>query len=473
MYDVAIIGAGIIGAAIARELSKYNINIVILEKENDVSNGTSKANSAIVHGGYDPKCETLMAKYNVRGNEMFEEICKELSVPYKKNGALVLAFEDEEVKILNSLLENGKRNGVKGLKIIDKAEILKIEKDINNDVKAALYSPTVGIVDPIELTIALVENAGENGAELKLNSKVTALKKYEDYFDIEINESKKILAKTIINAAGVYGDYINNMVSNNRKDIIPVKGQYYLMDKSEGAKVSHVIFQCPTKKGKGILVSPTVHGNLIVGPNAEDSNDREDVNTTIDAMKYIKSKANKSVVNLDFSKNIRNFAGIRSYLVDQEDFEIGEAKDVKGFVNCIGMKSPGLTSSLAIAEDMPDMLKKTGLKLTEKIDFKSERKKINFMSLSIEEKNELIKNNARYGRIICRCEGITEGEIVDSINRPAGATTIDGVKKRCRTGMGRCQGGFCTIKIHEILARELHTNMEDIVMDKLGSNIIV
>ncbi len=473
MYDVAIIGAGIIGAAIARELSKYNINIVILEKENDVSNGTSKANSAIVHGGYDPKCETLMAKYNVRGNEMFEEICKELSVPYKNNGALVLAFEDEEVKILNSLLENGKRNGVKGLKIIDKAEILKIEKDINNDVKAALYSPTVGIVDPIELTIALVENAVQNGAKLKLNSKVTALKKYEDYFDIEINESKKILAKTIINAAGVYGDYINNMVSNNRKDIIPVKGQYFLMDKSEGLRVSHVIFQCPTKKGKGILVSPTVHGNLIVGPNAENSNDREDVNTTLEAMHFIRSKANKSVKTLDFSKNIRNFAGIRSYLVDQEDFEIGEAKDVKGFINCIGMKSPGLTSSLAIAEDMPDILKKTGLKLTKKIDFKGERKKINFMSLSIEQKNELIKNNARYGRIICRCEGITEGEIVDSINRPAGATTIDGVKKRCRTGMGRCQGGFCTIKIHEILARELHTNMEDIVMDKLGSNIIV
>ncbi len=473
MYDVAIIGAGIIGAAIARELSKYNINIVILEKENDVSNGTSKANSAIVHGGYDPKCGTLMAKYNVRGNEMFEQVCLDLSVPYKKNGALVLAFEDEEVKVLNSLLENGKRNGVKGLKIIHKDEILKIEEDINKEVKAALYSPNVGIVDPVELTIALVENAAQNGAKIKLNSRVSALKKYEDYFEIEINENKIIKAKTIINAAGVYGDYINNMLSKNRIDIIPVKGQYYLMDKSEGAKVNHVIFQCPTKKGKGILVSPTVHGNLIIGPNAENSNNREDVNTTLEAMQYIKSKGNKSVVNLDFSKNIRNFAGIRSYLVDQEDFEIGEAKDVKGFINCIGMKSPGLTSSLAIAEEMPAILKKTGLILTKKIDFKSERKKINFMALSIEEKNKLIKKDSRYGRIICRCEGITEGEIVDSINRPAGARTIDGVKKRCRTGMGRCQGGFCTIKIHEILARELHCHMEDIVMDKLCSNIIV
>lgn len=473
MYDVVIIGAGIIGASIARELSRFKIKVLVLEKENDVANGTTKANSAIVHGGYDPHEGTLMAKYNVRGNELFEGICSDLSVPFKRIGALILGFSDNDKGVLEELLIRGKNNGVKGLTILSREQVLIKEPNLNVNVQVALYSPTVGIIDPWELTIALMENAVVNGVELKLNSKVTNIEKKNLIYKVTINSTEKIETKIVINAAGIYGDVIHNMISKNMRKIKPVKGEYYLMDKSLGSTVNSVIFQCPSEKGKGVLVAPTVHGNLIVGPDATIVKDKDNLSTSYEGMKFIREKAVESVNNLSFRDCIRNFAGIRAYLENTEDFEIGELDDAKGFIDCLGIKSPGLTASLAIAEDMPRILNNAGLSLEPKVNFVKFREKKYFMSLDEKEKNKLIKQNPSYGRVICRCESITEGEIVDSIKRPVGARTIDGVKKRCRPGMGRCQGGFCTIKVQEILARELNVNIKEIVLDKINSNIII
>lgn len=473
MYDVVIIGAGIIGASIARELSKYTIKVLVLEKENDVANGTTKANSAIVHGGYDPHEGTLMAKYNVRGNRLFKKICSDLSVQFKEIGAFVLGFSDKDDIVLERLLQRGKNNGVQGLEILSKEEVLAREPNLNHNIKAALYAPTVGIVDPWELAIALMENAVVNNVELKLNSKVTDIKKENGIYKVIINNLDAIETKTVINAAGLYGDDVHNMVSKEMRKIKAVKGEYYVMDKSVGKTVSSVIFQCPSEKGKGVLVTPTVHGNLLFGPDATIIEDKDDVNTSYAGMKFIREKALESVKNIDFRESIRNYAGIRAYLENTEDFEIRELEDAKGFIDCIGMKSPGLTAALAIAEDMPEFLISAGLILSFKKDFINNREKKRFIELDDNEKNELIKKNPGYGRIVCRCESITEGEIIDSIKRPVGARTIDGVKKRCRPGMGRCQGGFCTIKVQEILARELGIDIKDVVLDKANSNIIL
>jgi glycerol-3-phosphate dehydrogenase len=473
MYDVVIIGAGICGASIARELSKYKLKTLVLEKENDVSNGTSKANSGIVHGGYDPEEGTLMAKYNVKGNEMFEDICSELSVFYKKVGALVLGFSYEDKLVLEKLLKRGINNGAKGLKILSRNQVLELEPNLNSKVQFALYSPTVGVVDPWELTMALMENAVVNGIELRLNSRVTDIEKSSDCYRIIVNDKDEIETKTIINAAGLFGDIIHNMVSKNKINTKPVKGDYYIMDKCVGDVINKVIFQCPSEKGKGVLVSPTVDGNLIVGPDAVTVENRDNVNTSSESMKFVRERATESVEALDFRFSIRNFAGIRAYLDNTKDFLIGELKDAKGFIDCIGMKSPGLTSSLAIAEDMPVILRSAGIELQVKENFNGRRERINFKDFNKEEKNKLIKKDPSYGRIICRCEGITEGEIIESIKRPVGARTIDGVKKRCRPGSGRCQGSFCTIRVQEILAKELGVDIKDIVMDKLKSNIIL
>lgn len=472
MYDVVIVGAGIIGASVARELSRYDLKVKVLDKENDVANGTTKANSAIIHAGYDPKNGTIMARVNVKGNEMFEDICKELSVPFKRNGSLVLAFSDEDLENVKELCENGTRNGVKDLKVLNKEEVLSMEPNISKEIKGALYAPTGGIVGPWEYTIALMENAVVNGVELQLNSEVTSIEKDENGYKIYVNNEKEpICAKYIVNAAGVYADKIHNMVGSADYDIIPRKGQYYVMDKSQGSLVEKTIFQCPNKLGKGVLVTPTVHGNLLVGPDAQDIENKEDVSTTSDALTFVRDKGVLSVEGISFRDGIRNFAGLRAYST-RPDFIVEEAKDAKGFIDLAGMKSPGLSSAPAIALEAIKLLKNTGCSLKEKKEFIKERKQINFMELSTEEKAKVIKENPAYGRIICRCENITEGEILDSIKRPVGATTLDGVKKRCRPGMGRCQGGFCGPRVQEILARELNKDLKDIVLDKKGSYIL-
>ncbi|SCI98476.1 L-2-hydroxyglutarate oxidase LhgO [uncultured Clostridium sp.] len=471
MYDVAIIGAGVIGASVFRELSKYNIKTILIEKENDVSMGTSKANSAIVHAGYDPKIGTLMAKYNVKGNEMFEDLCKDLSVPFKRNGSLVLAFKDEDLETINDLYINGNKIGVKGLKVLSKEEVLEIEPNLSNDIKGALLAPTGGIVGPFEYTIALVENGIQNGGEIILNAEVDKINKKDETFIIETKNGKKIESRYVINAAGIYADKIHNMICKESFKITPRKGEYYVMDKSQGNLVSHTVFPCPSKLGKGILVTPTVHGNLLVGPNAVDGEDKESLNTTGDGLANIKKAAMHTTEKINFRDCIRTFAGLRA-VPDTGDFIVGEDKEIKGFIDVAGIKSPGLSSAPAIAEDVVNILKGAGLPLDRNLNFNGKREQVYFMELSKEEKAELIKKDSRYGRIICRCESITEGEIIDAINRSFGKVSIDGVKRRCRPGMGRCQGGFCGPRVQEIISRELNINMEDIVQEKSDSVIL-
>ena len=472
MFDVVIIGGGIIGASIFRELTKYDVKVVLLEKELDVAMGTSKANSAIVHAGYDPKQGTLMAKYNVRGSELFEELCKELSVPYKRNGSLIIGFEEEDEKTLQALYENGLKNNVKGLQLLSREEVLAKEPHLSEEVRAGLYAPTGAIVGPFEYTIALVENGVMNGGSLKTNAPVTGISKEEEVFRIQIDNGREyITGKYVINAAGLFADQIHNMICEPSYTIRPRRGQYFVLDKSQGSLVKTTIFQCPSKKGKGVLVTPTVHGNLLVGPDSEDLEDREDLSVTREGLEEIRHIASRTSKKINYRENIRNFSGLRA-LSDREDFIVEEDKKVKGFFDVAGMKSPGLSSAPAIALDVVGMLSQGGLRLEAKQDFNPYRKQTRFMELSRAEKQQLIKQDSRYGRIICRCESITEGEIVASIHAPAGATTVDGVKRRCRPGMGRCQGGFCGPKIQEILGRELHKPMEEIKLDHKDSYLL-
>lgn len=470
MYDIAIVGAGVIGASIFRELTKYDLKVVLIDKENDVSMGTTKANSAIVHAGYDPEPGSLTAKYNVKGNEMFEELCKELSVPFKRNGSIVLAFNDDDLKEIKHLYDNGNNNGVRGLKLLSREEVLEMEPNLSAEVKGALLAPTGGIVGPFEFAIALVENGVANGGELKLGEKIVNIEK-ADTFVLTTEGGEKIEAKYVVNAAGVHADEVHNMIAEETFKINPVKGEYFVMDKSQGGLVSHTIFQCPSPKGKGILVTPTVHGNLLVGPDAESVDDKDNVCTTSENLNYIRQTAARTTDKVNYRESIRNFAGLRAN-PSTGDFIVGETKDVKGFIDVAGIKSPGLSSAPAIAEDVVNILEGCGLNAEKKANFDGSRKQVHFMEMTPAEKAELIKKDKRYGRIICRCESITEGEIVDAIKRSFGKITVDGVKRRCRPGMGRCQGGFCGPRVQEIISRELNIPMEQIEKEHKGSYIL-
>lgn len=470
MYDVVIIGAGVIGASIFRELTKYNLKIAVVEKENDVAMGATKANSAIIHAGYDPRVGSLMAKYNVKGNEMFESLCKELSVPFKRIGSLVLAFNNEELNLINTLFINGKNNGVKNLKILSRDEVLLLEPNISKDIIGALYAPTSGIVGPFEYTIALMENGYQNGGEVILESEVVSIIKNNNFI-IKTKDGKEIKSRYVVNAAGVYADKIHNMICKEKFKIVPRKGEYFVMDKSQGTIVNHTIFQCPSRLGKGILVTPTVHGNLLVGPNAVDLEDKESLSTTSEGLSYIRKASIKTTNKINFRESIRNFSGLRA-TSDIDDFIIGEDSQVRGFIDIAGIKSPGLSSAPAIAEDVVKILLNSGLKLIKNDSFTGARTNVRLTDLLSSEKNELIKKQPTYGRIICRCEEITEGEIIDAIKHSFGKITLDGVKRRCRPGMGRCQGGFCGPRVQEIIARELNIKMEEVVLEKNNSIIL-
>lgn len=474
MYDVAIVGAGIVGASVARELSRYNLKVCLIEKENDVSGGATKANSAIVHAGYDPEVGTDMARLNVRGCYLTEVFTKELDVPYKKVGSLVVAFSVEEMEHVEMLYHRGNANGVPDQKILNREELLKMEPNIGDSAVGALYSPSAGVVGPWEFTIALTENAVVNGVELLLDTEVVDIKKEEGIFTIYTTnpDVETIKSKYMVNAAGIYSDAVMNMVGEQEFKIRPRRGQYFVLDKSQGPLANHVIFQCPTELGKGILVSPTVHGNLLIGPDAEDGVEKDETGTTRESMNYIRDTANKSIKGINYRESIRNFAGLRAQS-DRSDFIIEESKSVKGFINLAGIKSPGLTSAPAIAEDAVEILNNIGLELEKREDFNPRRKQTHFMSLSPEEKAAKIKEDPKFGRIICRCENITEGEIVEAIKRPVGALTVDGIKRRVRPGMGRCQGGFCGPRVLEIISRELDLPLEDVMQDTKGSYILI
>lgn len=467
MYDVAIIGSGITGSACAYFLSKYRLKIAVIEKNNDVCCGTTKANSAIIHAGYDPHPETLMAKLNVKGSAMAKEICAKLDVPYNQIGSLVVAFSEEEAKTVEELFERGNANGVPDLKILNREELKEAEPMISDEALCALYAPSAAIVNPWEYGLAMAETAVRNGAEILLESEVTSIKKENGVFKITAGE-KEIEAKYVINAAGVNCDDVHNMIAPPKFRVIPSAGEYYLLDKSEGKRARHVIFQCPNKDGKGVLVSPTVHGNLIVGPNA-DARDKDDTSTKTSCLDFVREKAVKSVPSINFRENIRNFTGVRA-ATEIDDFIIEFA--CEGFLDLAGIKSPGLSAAPAIAELAVKMLGESGLALEEKESFTDERTHLRFKHLSDEEKNNAVKKNSAYGRVICRCETITEGEIIDALNSPIPPVSLDGIKRRAGTGMGRCQGGFCGPKVLEIMAKYKNEPFESILQDNTGSIIL-
>ncbi len=469
MYDAVIIGAGVVGAMTARALAKYDLKICVLERDNDVATGATKANSAIVHAGFDAREGSLKARLNVRGSEMMENIAKDLGVKYRRNGSLVVGFDGDDRETIETLYERGVKNGVKGLKIIDKRELEEKEPHVSENALCALYAPSGAIICPYELTVAAIGNAMDNGAELRLNFEVREITKTDCGFKI-CSEDDSVESRFVINAAGVYSDAVAAMVGDRSFRITPRRGEYILLDKECGGLVSHTIFATPTKLGKGILVSPTVDGNLLTGPTAHDINDKEDKSTTGEGFAQIMRGASRSVDGIAYGKSITSFCGLRA-VGDTGDFIINSP--VGGFVNAAGIESPGLSASPAIAEYIVQILADQGLAMNPRSGYKATRKPMHyFRDASIREKNEIIKKYKSFGRIVCRCESVTEGEILEAIRTNPKPTDLDGVKRRTRAQMGRCQGGFCSPYIMDLLHSELNIPYEKITKSG-GESFIV
>ncbi len=466
MYDVLIIGAGVSGCAAARELSRYKLKIGVLEKGEDVCSGTSKANSGIVHAGFDARPGSLMARLNVEGNALMEELSKTLDFPFRRNGSLVLCFEKENEGVLEQLRAQGEANRVPGLRILSGDEARAMEPHLSREVTAALYAPTGGIVCPFGITIALAENACTNGVEFFFNTEVKKVEKMKEGYRL-VTDKETYETRCVINAAGVYADVFHNMVSEKKLHITPRKGEYYLLDRSTGDFVDKTIFQLPGKFGKGVLVTPTVHGNILVGPTATDISDKEGTNTTRQGLEEVAVKAARSVDGLPLRQVITSFAGLRAH-EDGSEFIVEEVSEAPGFFDCAGMESPGLSSAPAVGKLLEKLVTEK-LHPEKKETFVETRKDVvNPFLLPDDERNELIRRHPEYGNVICRCETVTEGQIIDAIRRPLGARSLDGVKRRTRAGMGRCQAGFCSPKTMEILAREWKVPMDQIT--KCGGN---
>ncbi len=471
MYDIAIIGAGVIGGLIARFLSRFDLSICILEKENDVSKGTTRANSAIIHAGFDAKEGSLKAKLNVRGSELMEALCAELGVKYRKNGSLVLGFSDEDREILKNLLLRGRANGVKSLELLDSAALHALEPGLSHAATCALHAPTGAIICPYELTIAAVGNAMDNGASLFCDFQVTGIKRKPGSYTLTAADGRQVEAARVINAAGLFADDVADLVGEADFSIHPRSGEYILLDRSAGDMVSHTIFRVPGRMGKGILVTPTVDGNLLVGPTSTDMEDKVDLSTTPEGIARLLAEAGVSLEGgIPFGKSITSFTGLRS-VGSTGDFIIRE-KD--GFVQVAGIESPGLSASPAIAEYVVELLRESGLTLKEKASFDPIRPpKHAFHEASPEEKNAIIARDPSYGRIVCRCETVSEGEILDAIRSNPPAQDIDGVKRRTRAGMGRCQGGFCGTRVMELLAHERGIPFEEVTKSGGASRMVL
>lgn len=468
-YDVTIIGGGVTGAAVARELSRYQLKTCLVERAEDVCSGTSKANSAIVHAGYDAAVGSVKAKMNVEGNRMMEQLSKDLDFAFRRNGSLVLCFAEEDRPALQALYERGVANGVPDLKIITGDEVRAMEPNVTDEVVAALYAPTGGIVCPFGLTIALAENACDNGVEFKFFTEVTDIRRIEGGYELAVKGQDPITTRFVVNAAGVYADMFHNMVCEDKIKIVPRKGDYCLLDQEAGKHVDKTIFQLPGKYGKGVLVAPTIHGNLLVGPTATDIDDKEGTYTTAAELADLTKKSAVSVKNIPYRQVITSFSGLRAHEASDE-FIIGESAE--GFFDAAGIESPGLSSAPAIGVYLAEMIAgKAGA--GKRADFIATRKGIpHVAAMSREERAAIIKERPDYGTIVCRCENVSEGEIVDSIRRTLGARSLDGIKRRVRQGMGRCQAGFCTPRTMEILSRETGIPMDEICKNQPGSQMI-
>lgn len=468
-YDVIIIGAGAVGSAVARELSRHLGNILVLERSSDVGEGTSKANSAIVHAGFDAAPGTLKAKMNLRGNELMDKLSAELDIPFRRIGALVTCLDQAELPRLQALYERGMKNGVPSMKLLSGDEARALEPNLTDTVCGALLAETSGVVCPFELTLGMAESAKKNGVEFRFNTEVTGLKKGADGWSVQCGE-EQLETRAVVNAAGCYSDVVHNWVCDEKLKIIPRRGEYLLLDKTAGKHVGRTIFQLPGKLGKGILVSPTVHGNLLLGPTAAEDDDRENTATTAQGLAEVMEKSALAVKDVPLRQVITSFSGVRAHEAG-DDFTIQES--VPGFFDAAGIESPGLTSAPAIGEYLAKLIAEK-LDLPENKSFDPIRKAVpRLKELSFEARAEKIRQNPAYGSIVCRCEEISEGEIVDAIHGIIGATTLDGVKRRTRAGMGRCQSGFCSPRVMEILSRELSKDLLDIKKNNEASSVVV
>ena len=469
-WDIIIIGAGVIGCSIARNISKYSINTLVIEKSSDVCSGTSKGNSGIVHSGYGAEPGTLKAKFNIISNPLFDQVCKDLNVEFRRCGTFVVSTKDSGIKQLEELQLSGEKNKVKTELILNKKKIKEMEPNLTDEANGVLFATTGGIVSPYGLTIAMAENANMNGVEFRFNSEVN---------DIKVKESSKtVITKKgnfqtdyIINAAGVYADKISEIVGLDYFKITPRRGEYVLFDK-ETLKLNRPLFPLPTKISKGILAAPTLHKHIFFGPNAIELDDKENTSTTTEGLKEVIAGGLKLLPKINLRKIITNFAGLRA-VSNTNDFIIEETK-IKGFINVAGIQSPGLTASLGIADYVVDILKDSGLEMSKKESFNPYRERpIRITNLPNEKRHEFIKKDPNYGNIVCRCEHVSEAEVIDAIKRPVGATDLDGIKFRTRAGMGRCQAGFCTARTVKILSDELDIPIEKVSKMGPGSELFV
>ena len=472
MFDVVVIGGGVIGGCILRELTKYELSVCLLEAADDVCMGQSKANSGIVHAGFDAEPGTLKAKFNVLGSKMMQSYASELGVKYINNGALVLAFDEEEMDTLKALKERGEINGVPELYLLGQEEVRAIEPNVSDEVVGALYAKTSAIICPYGLTVAAIGNAMDNGAKLFTDFEVASIAKDEGGFTVRSGKGDVVRAKAVVNCAGLSSGKIAAMIGDTDIRVRARKGEYILLDRESGDFVSHTLFCTPTKKGKGVLVTQTVDGNVLLGPTSEEMSEAC-TDTTAEGLSFITEKAARMTKDTPFFNTITSFAGVRAYS-DRHDFIIEESKAARGFFHCAGVESPGLTSSPAIAKYVVEELISTRLPLTENKKFDGRRaSEQSFKDMSVEEKNELIAKDPSYGRIVCRCEQITEGEILRAIRENPPAKNIDAVKRRTRSGMGRCQGGFCQPYVAQLIAGELNIPLEQVTKRGEGSEILV
>ena len=471
-FDILIAGAGVTGGMIARELSRFQLSVCLLEKENDVATGATKANSGIVHGGYDPEPGTLKAQLNASGVEMLFEAAKMLNVPHKRNGSMVCAFAEEENHIIDELYERGQINGIPGLKVLTGDQAREIEPNLSQQITKVLHVTNAGIVCPYELTIAAVGNAMDNGVQFTRNFAIANVEKTDDMFTVTAQDGRQVQGKYLINCAGCFADDIADMVGDKFYQIIPRAGEYMLLDKAEGSRVSHTIFQTPGKEGKGILVTPTNHGNLLTGPTAVQVENGESTETTGYYLSEVQRLGSRSIPSVNFRQVITSFTGVRASVAGG-DFIIKMSDKVDGFVHVAGIDSPGLTCCVSIAKYVLDILKEAGVQLVEKENWDGTREDMHsFGKMSLEEKNALIAENPSYGKIICRCETVTEGEIIAAITKNPVALDMDGVKRRTRSGMGRCQGGFCSSYVMKLIAQYTDTDMTTVTKNGGGSNML-
>ena len=469
--DVLVIGAGIVGCSVARELSGYESSVVVLEKENDLAEGATKANSGIIHAGYDAVPGSLKAYYNVRGASMYPDLCASLGLPYNQCGALVIALNSQDRQTIDLLRTRGVENGVSGLRILEHDEVLSLEPSLDPQVVCALYVPSSALISPYETAFAIADHAALNGVSFLFNEVVHSVHRTPDGLFVVQTSSGEFLSRSLVNCAGSSGAFLHNQLSAHKLEMIYRRGQYYLLDHEKELPFKHTVFQCPSKMGKGVLVTPTVHGNLLLGPTAEDIDDPMDTATTSEGLQEVFVKASLTWPGISVRKNITNFSGIRAHLIT-DDFIVGPCSDCSGYFEAIGIESPGLSSAPAIAQDLAIMIA-GHLKLHAKdtiLPFKVPS--VSFRDMTVEQRTLALADNPAYGNIVCRCETVTEAEIRAAIRRPVGARTIDGVKRRTRAGMGRCQGGFCMPRVADIIADETGISLLDIKKGRGNSYIL-